>query len=103
MLFFDTGSATMKYTLVLKTAAQSRTNTMEANSGPVFLYEVGGLPEGQVISIRNIRPEGQVPVWQIGTHVFGQPTKWIGAFGTAEDALAQLQAEIDMAGKVGDI
>jgi len=84
----------MKYKLTLKPVARSRTG-VEYGTGPVMLYEIEGLPEGQEISIRNVRPATQEPVWQIGTHKMGRETRWTGNSETAEDALAQLQEELD--------
>jgi hypothetical protein len=88
----------VKYKLILKPVARSR-NGIEYGTGAVMLYEVEGLPEGQKISIRNVRAESQEPMWQVGGHTTGHPTKWTGAFKTAEEALAQLQREIDSADK----
>ncbi len=84
----------MKCTLSLKPVARSRTG-VEYGIGPVMLYEVEGLPVGQKISIRNVRPATQEPVWQIGAHRRGHETRWTGTSETAEDALAQLQEELD--------
>ncbi len=65
-----------------------------------MLYEVRGLPEGQKVSIRNIRAQSRMPVWEIGKHTTtGVQTVWTGAFKTAEEALAELQAEMDAAVK----
>jgi hypothetical protein len=86
----------MKYKLSLKPVARSRTG-VEYGTGPVMLYEVEGLPEGQKISIRNVRPAIQEPVWQIGTQSRGRETRWTGTSETAEEALAQLQEELDSA------
>jgi len=83
----------VKYILKLKPQAWSRTNTMTYASGPVMKYDVEGLPEGQKISVANFCPAGREPVWQIGAHIVGQPTKWTGNFKTAKEALAQLQRE----------
>lgn len=88
----------MKYKLILKRVARSRSG-IEYGTGPEMLYEVEGLSKGQKISIRNVRAESQEPVWQVGRHTTGYPTKWTAAFKTAEEALAQLQAEIDSADK----
>ncbi len=89
----------MKYRLILKPIARSRSGTMTAETGPIILYEIEGLPEGQKVSLRNIRPDGQEPSWQIGGHIIAQETKWTGSFKTAEEALAQFQKEIDAADK----
>ena len=89
----------MKYKLTLKPIARSRTD-VEYGTGPVMLYEVEGLPEGQKISIRNVRPAAQEPVWQIGAHVKGRETRWTGTSETAEEALAQLQEELDSVDEV---
>jgi hypothetical protein len=86
----------VKYTLSLKPVASARSGA-EYGTGTVMLYEVDGLPEGQRISIRNVRSVLQEPIWQIGGHSRGMPTKWTGVFKTAEHALAQLQTEIDSA------
>lgn len=86
----------MKPTLSLKPVARSR-NGVEYATGPVMLYEVEGLPEGQEISIRNARPATQEPVWQIGAHSRGRETRWTGTFEAAEEALAQLQEQLDSA------
>jgi hypothetical protein len=86
----------MHGTLTLKPVARSRSGT-EYGTGPVMLYEVEGLPEGRKISIRNVRPAIQEPVWQIGAHVKGRETRWTGTFESAEEALAQLQEQLDSA------
>jgi hypothetical protein len=86
----------MDGTLTLKPVARSRSG-MEHGTGPIMLYEVEGLPEGRKISIRNIRPAIQEPVWQIGAHIKGRETRWTGTFGSAEEALAQMQEQLDSA------
>ena len=86
----------MQSKLTLKPIARSRTGA-EYGTGPVMLYEVAGLPEGQKISIRNVRPVTQEPVWQIGAHIKGRETRWTGTFESAEEALAQLQEQLDSA------
>lgn len=68
---------------------------MGDNTGPVMMYQVEGLPQGLRVLIANFRTEEQVPVWQIGGHVIGKPVRWTGAFKSPDDALAQLQREID--------
>lgn len=80
--------------LSLKPVARSRTG-MVYGTGPVILYEVEGLPDGQNISLRNIRPSAQKPVWEIGAHIKGRHTGWAGNFETADEALAHLQQELD--------
>ena len=93
----------MKSTLSLKPVARSR-DGVEYGSGPIMLYEVQGLPEGRAISIRNVRAQSQEPVWQFGAHFKGYPTRWTGAFKTAEEALAQLQENLDEADvEVGEV
>jgi hypothetical protein len=93
----------MKSILSLKPVAQSRKG-VEYGSGPVMLYEVEGLPEGRAISIRKVRAQSQEPVWQFGVHFKGYPTRWTGAFKTADEALAQLQENLDEADvEVGEI
>ena len=84
----------MRPTLSLKPIARSRTG-VEYGTGPVILYEVEGLPEGRKISIRNVRPAPQEPVWQIGAHHKGRETRWTGTYETAADAVAQLQEQLD--------
>jgi len=84
----------VKYKLTLKPIASSRTG-VEYGTGPVMLYEVEGLPEGQKISIRNVRPTTQEAVWQVGAHSRGREPRWTGTSETAEEALAQLQEELD--------
>lgn len=86
----------MKWTLSLKAIARSRTGA-EYGSGPVMLYEVEGLPGGQKISIRNVRPDGQAPVWQVGAHIRERNTRWTGTFESPEDALDQLQEQLESA------
>jgi hypothetical protein len=86
----------MQPTLSLKPVARSRTGA-EYGTGPVMLCEVEGLPNGQRISIRNVRPAGQQPVWQIGAHIRGRETRWAGTFESAEDAPVQLQEQLDSA------
>jgi hypothetical protein len=84
----------MKYRLSLKPVARSRTG-VEYGTGPVMLYEVEGVADGQKISIRNVRPATQAPVWQIGAHIKGRETRWTGTFESADEALAQLQEQLD--------
>jgi hypothetical protein len=84
----------MKRTLTLKPVTRSRTGA-EYGTGPVMLYEVEGLPDAQKISIRNIRPVAQQPIWQIGAHIKGRETRWTGTFESADEALAQLQEQLD--------
>jgi hypothetical protein len=86
----------MKYTLKLNAQMAARSGS-EYGSGKTFLYDVNGLPEGQKITIKNISPDGQTPVWQTGCYMVGQETKWTGAFNTPDEALAQLQKDIDAA------
>jgi hypothetical protein len=86
----------MKQKLSISPVAKSRTG-QEYGTGPIMLYDVDGLPEGRKISIRNVQAAGQQPVWQIGAHVKGRDTRWTGTFETAEEALAQLQEQIDTA------
>lgn len=81
----------MKYRLSLKPKGSFRSGLQ---GGTVLLttwYEVRGLPEGQTISI--IRAAYPESVWQI----HGDTMKRTGAFNTAEEALSQLQKEIDSA------
>jgi hypothetical protein len=93
----------MKSILSLKPVARSR-DCVEYGGGPIMLYEVQGLPEGRAISIRNVRAQSQEPVWQFGAHFKGYPTRWTGAFKTAEEALAQLQENLDEADvEVGEV
>jgi len=84
----------MKCVLSLKPVVRSRTG-VENGTGPTMLYEVEGLPDGQKISIRNIRPVAQQPIWQIGAHIKGRETRWTGTFESADEALAQLQEQLD--------
>jgi hypothetical protein len=86
----------VKYKLTLRPIARSRTGT-EYGTGPVMLYEVEGQPNGQKISIRNVRPAIQEPVWQIGAHSKERETRWTGTYETAAEALAQLQEQLDLA------
>lgn len=86
----------MQPKLTLKPIARSRTGE-EYGTGPVILYEVEGLLGGQRISIRNARPAGQQPVWQIGAHFRGRATRWTGTFESVDEALAQLQEQLDSA------
>lgn len=86
----------MQPKLTLKPMARSRTG-VEYGNGPVMLYEVEGLPGVQRISIRNVRPAGQQPIWQVGAHFRGRETRWTGTFESADEALAQLQEQLDSA------
>lgn len=86
----------MTFKLSLRPIASARSGQVYG-SGKMFLYEVDGLPDGQVISIRNVRASVQEPVWEVGKHQKGQETRWTGSFKTAEEALAHLQDEIDAA------
>jgi hypothetical protein len=86
----------MTFKLSLRPIASARSGQVYG-SGEMFLYEVDGLPDGQIISIRNVRASVKEPVWEVGKHQKGQQTRWTGSFKTAEDALAHLQEEIDAA------
>ena len=86
----------MQIKLTLKPIAGSPMG-VEYGTGSVMQYEVEGLPGGQKISIRNVRPAGQQPVWQIGAHFRGRETRWTGTFESADEALAQLQEQLDSA------
>ena len=86
----------MQIKLTLKPIARSPMG-VEYGTGSVMQYEVEGLPGGQKISIRNVRPAGQQPVWQIGAHFRGRETRWTGTFESADEALAQLQEQLDSA------
>jgi hypothetical protein len=84
----------MTFKLSLRPIASARSGQVY-DSGKTFLYEVNGLPDGQVISIRNVRASVHEPVWEVGKHQKGRETRWTGSFKTAENALAHLQEEID--------
>ncbi len=84
----------MSHKLVLKPVARSH-NGLEFGSGPVIIFTVEGLPEGQNLLIRNVRPRCQDGEWQVGERSNGMATKWTGGFKTAQDALFQLQKGID--------
>jgi hypothetical protein len=84
----------VKYALSLRLIASVRSG-FEYGTGTPMLYEVDGLPDGQKISIRSVRAHLQEPSWQIGGHLVGQPTRWTGDFKSAEEALVQLQLELD--------
>ena len=94
--FSRTNLTDVKCKLTLKPRARSLSTTGDS-TGPVMMYEVEGSPQGQRVSIatENFRAEEHAPVWQIGGHVMGQSIKWTGAFKSPEDALAQLQREVD--------
>ena len=87
-------SKAMTNKLILKPVAKSH-NGLEYGSGPVIIYTVEGLPEEQNLLIRNVRPRSQEGEWQVGERTAGMATKWTGAFKTAQDALRQLQKDID--------
>ena len=88
----------MTYKLSLKPIAYSQ-NGLEYGTGPVILYKIQGLPEGENLLLRNVRPRFREGEWQVGDHTTGRVTKWAGAFKTAEGALLQLQKEIDSVGE----
>jgi hypothetical protein len=84
----------VKYVLSLRLKASARSG-VEYGTGTPMLYDVEGLPDGQKISIRNVRAHLREASWQIGGQVVGQPTRWTGDFKSAEEALVQLQLELD--------
>ena len=84
----------MSNKLVVKPVSRSH-NGLEFGSGPVIISTVEGLPDGQNLLIRNVRPRCEDGEWQVGERSTGIATKWTGAFKTAQDALRQLQKEID--------
>ena len=86
----------MTFKLTLHPIAHSRSGT-EYGTDPVMLYDIEGLPEGKKISVRNVRPAAQEPVWQIGAHIRGRETRWTGTFESPGEAIAQLQEELDLA------
>ena len=86
----------MRQKLNLKPVARSRAGEV-SETAPTMLYEVEGLPDNRKISIRNVQPATQQPIWQIGAHTKGYNTRWTGTFESASEALAQLQEQIDSA------
>lgn len=80
--------------LGLAPVAQSRKGR-QYGTGPTIVYEVTGLPGAQKISIRNVRPSEEQPVWQIGVHIKGRQTRWMGQFRTADEALAHVQSKLE--------
>jgi hypothetical protein len=51
----------MRFKLSLRPVASARSGEVYG-SGKTFLYEVDGLPDGQVISMRNVRASVKEPV-----------------------------------------
>jgi hypothetical protein len=90
----DSASKAMTNKLILKPIAKSH-NGLEYGSGPVIIYTVEGLPEERNLLIRNVRPSSQEGEWQGGERAAGMATKWTGAFKTAQNALLQIQKELD--------
>jgi hypothetical protein len=56
----------MKYKLSLK-AAYSH-DGLEYGTGPAILYKIQGLPEGENLLLRNVRPRFREGEWQVGDH-----------------------------------
>jgi hypothetical protein len=84
----------MTHKLILKPIANSH-NGLEYGTGPVIIYKIVGLPLGQSLLIRNVRPGFQQGEWQVGDGTSGIAAKWMGTFKTAEGALLQIQKDID--------
>lgn len=59
---------------------------------PVFLYEVDGMPNNELLQIVNYRAHGRDPNWQIR---YVKLDAEIGSYKTAEDALSVLQHLVD--------
>ena len=61
-------------------------------TGPVFLYEVQGMPDNEIVQILNTRADGREPSWQIRLVGIDEGT---GDYRTPEEALASLEQEIN--------
>jgi hypothetical protein len=59
---------------------------------PVFLYDVNGVPNNELLQIVNYRAHGRDPSWQIR---YVKLDAEIGSYKTTEEALAVLQHLID--------
>ncbi|HEY5027207.1 MAG TPA: hypothetical protein VIK39_02265 [Candidatus Angelobacter sp.] len=80
---------TDNHKLTMKPKAHSRSGDVPVLSGPVFLYEVDGMPGDEQVQIVNARAGGRKPSWQIHYVATQQKT---GDYKTKEEALSALAA-----------
>ncbi len=73
--------------LTLRPVAWSRKGDVPAQTGPVDIYAVDGLPEGQQAQVATFNHR----VWRIRvTQEDGVFSGWSGSYGTADEALQHL-------------
>jgi hypothetical protein len=71
--------------------AWSRSGNVPVFSGPIFLYEVAGAPNGD-FQIMHVNPEGQEPNWRLHNVL---TTTFQGDYKTPEEALAALEQHVN--------
>jgi hypothetical protein len=76
-----------QYKLTMKPKAWSRSGDVPVFSGPVFLYEVEGAPNGD-FQIMNTNAEGKEPNWRVHNILRGT---FQGDYKTPEEALGALE------------
>jgi hypothetical protein len=78
--------------LSLRPVARTINGPVLNPNGPVFLHEVNGMPNNEIVQIVNYRAQGRDPNWQIRYVKLDAET---GSYKAAEDALAVLQHLVD--------
>lgn len=79
-------------TLTLRPVGRINDGPVLNPDAPVFLYEVDGVPNNELVQIVNYRAHGRDPNWQIRCVSLDAE---IGSYMTAEAALSVLQHLID--------
>lgn len=78
--------------LTLRPVGRTNDGPLLNPDAPVFLYEVHGMPNNELLQIVNYRAQGRDPNWQIR---YVKLDAEIGSYKTAEEALSTLQHLID--------
>jgi len=81
----------MKYTLTLHEEGWSRKGPV-LRSGPVNMYRVGGMPEGEEARIINFGAPHRSD-WRILRIKGDEQSGWTGKYASAKAALAELQKQ----------
>ena len=82
----------MRITLTLQEFGRARRGSA-IGTGPINHYKVGGMPPGQEASIAN-RGSRYQESWQVFRVTDGLDSGWSGHYKSADDALADIQAEL---------
>jgi hypothetical protein len=85
----------VKYTLTLDPKATEGSGSRLTSDDKIIVYPVCGMPDGDWATIANTNAK-VVNDWQIGRKPADDGlVDWTGHYGSADEALAVLQSEID--------